>query len=65
MFEAFLKIWYFIIILPIYIAKEGYEMFKKYMKKNNYSMDWIYVLYALLAALIIILIVLLAYGYPW
>ena len=65
MFEVFLKIWYFIIILPIYLVKEGYEKLKKYMHKNNRTLDLNHTLYFVIAVLVIILLVLLAYGYPW
>ena len=65
MFEAFFKIWFLIAILPILIFQEGLAWFKKYLAKNNREWDWLYLVYALLIALIIILLVLLINGYPW
>jgi uncharacterized membrane protein YidH (DUF202 family) len=64
MFELFFKIWWMIAILPVLILLKGYDMFKKFMKKRGYPMDWVYVAYFLLAVLVILLILLLANGYP-
>jgi len=64
MFEVFMKIVYFIFVLPIYIAQEGIAWCKKYMQKNHIKFDWIYILYGLIVILTIILLVLLANGYP-
>ena len=59
-----MKIWMFVVILPIYIIDESIGWSKKYMQKNHIKFDWIYILYGLLVILIVILAVLLANGYP-
>jgi hypothetical protein len=57
-----MKIWFFIFILPISAIEEGYKKFKKFMSRNNYSLDWAYVLlFALI--ILLILVTLLQYGY--
>lgn len=58
--EIIAKIMFFIIVLPSMIITEGYEMFKKFLKKNNLSPTWEYVL---LIVLVLLLLVLLLFGY--
>jgi high-affinity Fe2+/Pb2+ permease len=54
-----------IAILPVLVATEGWDIYKKFMNKRGYKMDWIYAVYFLLAVLIIFLIVLLVNGAHW
>jgi hypothetical protein len=60
MFEIFFKIWFFIVILPLTIAQEGWAMFKKFMSKGK---RWHYFPYFLLGFLVLLLIILLMLGY--
>jgi len=60
MFEIFFRIWYFIAILPILIAIEGYSMFKKFMSQGN---RWAKMPYFLLIFFVILLVLLLIAGY--
>jgi len=62
MWELFIKIWYFIIILPIILVTEGYGKLKKFMHKRGYEIDWAYTLLAVLT-LILIIALLVNYGY--
>lgn len=60
--EIISKIIFFIFILPFLMLSKGYEMFKKFMTRNNYTLDWAYVTLAILIILLVILL-LLKYGY--
>lgn len=60
MWEIILKIWFFLAILPFTMATEGYNKLKKFLEKNNYKLDWVYVL---LIVLVIFLIILLLMGF--
>jgi len=62
MWEMFLKVWYFIVILPILIFQEGWAMFKKFMDKRGL---WWAFPYFLLAFLVALLIIFFAQGYRW
>ncbi|MFZ3011695.1 MAG: hypothetical protein WA060_01695 [Minisyncoccia bacterium] len=62
MWELFLKIWYFIIVLPIILVTEGYERLKKFMHKHGYHPDWAHTVLAVLI-LALILALLVQYGY--
>jgi NhaP-type Na+/H+ or K+/H+ antiporter len=63
MWEIFLRIWFFIIVLPIILIQEGYKKFKKYLEKKGHPMDWMYFVYAALFILVLFLVILLAEGY--
>ena len=58
--ELFFRFWYFIAILPVLIALEGWDMFKRFMSKGKRAY---YLPYFLLAFLVILLIILLIAGY--
>lgn len=60
--EIIAKIIFFIFILPILILGEGYDMFKNFMAKRGYTLDWAYVTLAILVIILIIL-VMFQYGY--
>ncbi len=60
MWDIFLRIWYFIIILPILIFQEGNQMLINYFKKKNIYWD---VWRSLLLLLIILLFILYLTGY--
>jgi hypothetical protein len=62
MFEILMKIWFFIAILPLTIAQEGWGMFKKFMDKGN---RWHNLPYFLLIVLVVLLIILFLAGYKY
>ena len=55
-----MKVWFLVVILPFLIASEGYDKLKKFLEKNNYKVDWLYVM---LGFLVFILVVLVLGGY--
>jgi hypothetical protein len=62
MWELFLKVWYFLFVLPYILITEGYKKLKKFMNKHGYHPDWAYTLLAILFILLIIALF-LQYGY--
>jgi surface polysaccharide O-acyltransferase-like enzyme len=56
-FEALV---FFLFVLPVFMMKEGYKIFKKGMKERDW---WWKIPYVLLIILVLILIVLLVSGY--
>jgi len=40
MLGLFLKIWYFIVLLPFFIFMEGSEMFTNLLKRKNVYQHW-------------------------
>jgi|GEM_PF-5763221 len=60
MWDIIVKVWFLVVILPFLIASEGYDKLKKFLEKNNYKVDWLYVM---LGFLVFILVVLVLGGY--
>lgn len=58
--NPFQVIIFLVFVLPAFMIKEGYKMFKKGMNEKNW---WWKIPYALFVLLVIILIVLLIKGY--
>ncbi|MGH7249383.1 MAG: hypothetical protein ACREGC_00230 [Minisyncoccia bacterium] len=58
MWEIIGKIWFFVVITPFLILGEGYTMFKNFLKKNNYTLDFLYVLLFILVVLFVALLLL-------
>ena len=65
MMDVLMKIWFLIFVLPFIILQSGYLKLKDYLLKNHNISERSYTLYAILIALIIILIVLLSLGFRW
>ena len=58
--EIFMKVWYFIAILPYLILSEGHVMLVKFLKKRGIEWDmW----YSLLLVLLVFLVVLFFMGF--
>jgi len=62
MFQLLFKILYFIAILPVLIAIEGYKKLKKFMVERGYLPDWAYA-WLVILILLLILVILFQYGY--
>ena len=62
MFEAFLKIWFMIFLLPLMIFMEGSSKFAGYLKKKNIYQHWD-LFHSILLLLVVVLVVLMVLGY--
>ena len=62
MFEFFMKIWYFIALLPFFIFQEGSEMFTKFLKKRDIYHHWD-IWHSALVFFIVVLIILWINGF--
>lgn len=60
--ELITKIFYFIFILPFFVAEEGYKMLKKFFAKHGLTPDWAYA-WLVILFIILILVVLFERGY--
>lgn len=62
MWELFLKVWYFLFVLPYILITEGYQKLKKFMNKHGYHPDWTHILLVILI-IALLLALLVEYGY--